>query len=156
MNGDWFFFFKGHNQDVSSHLKDKHVPDYLIQEQLGIRCPAATARDVHIMKVSTVRRFDTGWLFLHEATTPPEGRRTFSLKRKKRFNLFLTCGLCRSSSCCFGLGLSFSICCCLIWLLPPMTPGGSCPPCFTGALWEILCWFRAAKEKGMSWNRLLL
>ena len=58
----------------------------------------------------------------------------------------LTCGLCRSSSCCFSLSRSFSICCSLIWLLLPMMPGGSGPPCFTGALWVILCWFRAAEE----------
>lgn len=63
-------------------------------------------------------------------------------------SLFLTWGLCRSSSC-FSLSLSFSICCSRIWLFPPMTPlweGGSGPPCFTGALWEILCWFRAVED----------
>lgn len=65
-----------------------------------------------------------------------------------------TCGLGRSSSWCLSLSLSFSSCSCcsLIWLLPPMTAGfwgleGSWVPCFTGALWVIRCWFRAACKK---------
>ena len=72
----------------------------------------------------------------------------------------LTWGLWRSSSCCFNLSLSFSICRSLIWLLPPMTPVwglvGSGPPCFTGALWVIRWGFRAAgketeKRTGLKW-----
>lgn len=69
---------------------------------------------------------------------------------------FLTCGLCRSSSCCFSRSRSFSICWSLIWLLPAMTPlwvlGASCPPCFTGALWVILCWFMAVRQKTVQFS----
>lgn len=57
----------------------------------------------------------------------------------------LTCGLCRSSSCCLSLRRSFSICCSLSWLLPPRTPLWLLGPCLTGALWVILCWFMAAR-----------
>lgn len=57
---------------------------------------------------------------------------------------FLTCGLCRSSSCCFRRSRSFSICWSLIWL---WLLGGSCPPCFTGALCVILCWFMAVERE---------
>lgn len=68
---------------------------------------------------------------------------------------FLTCGLCRSSSCCFSRRRSFSICWSLIWL---WVLGGSCPPCFTGALCVILCWFMAAErgEKKRCYNLLKL
>lgn len=71
----------------------------------------------------------------------------------------LTWGLtCRSSSCCFSRSLSFSICnccsricCCWLELPPPRTPpcglwGASGGGCFTGALWLIL-WFMAARKQ---------
>ncbi len=74
----------------------------------------------------------------------------------------LTWGLWRRSSCLI-LSLSFSIwiCCSLIWLFPLSTPlcglEGNWEPCFTGALWEIRCWFIAEDTKSIPlWCFILL